>query len=70
MFRTWLLFSFAVIAVLAGTGGTASAQVGGRGFPAVGAALPEVTLRDDRGEEFSTAKLRGHYTVLVFGCLT
>ena len=52
--------------------GPASAQRGsGRSpLPAVGTMLPEVTAYDDQGNEFSTASLRGSYTVLVFGCLT
>ena len=43
----------------------------GRGiFPAVGSVLPDVTVYDEDGKEFSTKALRGHYSVLVFGCLT
>jgi len=29
-----------------------------------------VTAVDEQGQHFSTATLRGSYTVLVFGCLT
>ena len=43
---------------------------GGGSVPAVGTMLPAVTAIDEQGEEFSTATLRGSYTVLVFGCLT
>lgn len=32
--------------------------------------LPDVTVFDENGNKFSTRELRGHYTVLVFGCLT
>ena len=39
-------------------------------LPAVGTMLPVVKAFDDQGNEFSTASLRGSYTVLVFGCLT
>lgn len=39
-------------------------------FPAVGDQLPEVTLYDGKGDRISTSSLRGHYTVLTFGCLT
>jgi len=39
-------------------------------MPKVGSILPEITLYDDRGKEFSTKSLRGQYSVLVFGCLT
>jgi cytochrome oxidase Cu insertion factor (SCO1/SenC/PrrC family) len=38
--------------------------------PAVGDPLPDVTVYSPDGKEFSTASLRGHYTVLTFGCLT
>lgn len=38
--------------------------------PAVGDALPDVTVYTPDGKPFKTAELRGRYTVLVFGCLT
>lgn len=38
--------------------------------PAVGDALPELTVFRPDGKPFETAELRGHYAVLVFGCLT
>lgn len=38
--------------------------------PVVGDKLPEVTVYSPTGTEFKTADLRGHYTVLTFGCLT
>lgn len=43
---------------------------GGTQVPAPGTMLPKITAFDEQGEEFSTASLRGSYTVLVFGCLT
>lgn len=36
----------------------------------VGTMLPAVTVFDEQGKPFSTARLRGSYTVVVFGCLT
>ena len=39
-------------------------------LPEVGSPLPDVTVLDEHGEEWSTQELRGQYTVLVFGCLT
>ena len=39
-------------------------------LPEVGAPLPDVVVFDEHGNEFSTRRLRGHYSVLVFGCLT
>lgn len=42
----------------------------GGSLPEVGSMLPEVKLYDEHGKEFSTASLREHYSVLVFGCLT
>jgi len=51
--------------------GGAGGSRGARGnLPEVGTMLPDITLYDDGGEEFSTSSLRGQYSVLVFGCLT
>lgn len=38
--------------------------------PALGTILPDVTVYDPTGKEFKTSSLRGHYSVLTFGCLT
>lgn len=38
--------------------------------PAVGDPLPDLTVYSPDGKEVKTADLRGHYTVLTFGCLT
>ncbi len=38
--------------------------------PDVGEPLPDVTLFDADGKPFSLRRLKEHYTVLVFGCLT
>lgn len=38
--------------------------------PLVGELLPDVTVYSPDGKEFKTTDLRGHHTVLVFGCLT
>jgi cytochrome oxidase Cu insertion factor (SCO1/SenC/PrrC family) len=38
--------------------------------PTVGDLLPELTVYTPDGKEFKTANLRGHHTVLTFGCLT
>jgi cytochrome oxidase Cu insertion factor (SCO1/SenC/PrrC family) len=38
--------------------------------PAVGDPLPALTVYTPDGKEVKTADLRGHYTVLTFGCLT
>jgi cytochrome oxidase Cu insertion factor (SCO1/SenC/PrrC family) len=38
--------------------------------PAVGDALPELSVYTPDGKPFQTADLRGHYTVLTFGCMT
>jgi hypothetical protein len=38
--------------------------------PTLGDPLPELTVYAPDGSEVSTARLRGHYTVLTFGCLT
>ena len=38
--------------------------------PLIGDALPDVTIYSPDGSPFHTGDLRGHYTVLTFGCLT
>jgi len=43
---------------------------GGGQIPKPGSLLPTVTIVNEQGQNFSTAMLRGSYTVLVFGCLT
>ena len=51
--------------------GNRNARRGGPGrLPAEGSQLPELSIFDDAGNEFSTEVLREHYTVIVFGCLT
>ncbi len=41
-----------------------------RTAPKVGEALPDATGYDAKGREFKLSRLKGSYTVLVFGCLT
>ncbi|HEX5272384.1 MAG TPA: hypothetical protein VFW33_17930 [Gemmataceae bacterium] len=61
---------------LAGPAAPARAQVRqtdeqfAKAKPAVGDPLPELVVYDPDGKEVKTAGLRGHYTVLTFGCLT
>ncbi len=38
--------------------------------PTIGDPLPDLIVYDPDGKEVKTATLRGHYTVLTFGCLT
>lgn len=38
--------------------------------PTLGDPLPDLTVYDPDGKEFKLSSLRGHYTVLTFGCLT
>jgi cytochrome oxidase Cu insertion factor (SCO1/SenC/PrrC family) len=38
--------------------------------PAVGSKLPDVAAYDASGKPFRLGRLKGSYTVLVFGCLT
>jgi cytochrome oxidase Cu insertion factor (SCO1/SenC/PrrC family) len=38
--------------------------------PAIGDALPDVSVYSPDGKTVKTSDLRGHYTVLTFGCLT
>jgi hypothetical protein len=41
-----------------------------KGKPAIGDVIPGLTVYTPDGREVKTADLRGHYTVLTFGCLT
>jgi len=41
-----------------------------KAHPAVGDSLPEIEVYSPDGKPFGTANLRGHFTVLTFGCLT
>lgn len=38
--------------------------------PKVGELAPDITVYDADGKEFRLRSIKGHYTVLVFGCLT
>ena len=40
------------------------------GLPGLGEPLPDLAGYDEQGNEFSLDQLKGHLTVLVFGCLT
>lgn len=67
---------FLVLAVLLGSTANAVAQ-GGREDPkwvqekpTLGDPFPELTVFTSDGKEFKTSSLKGHYTVLAFGCLT
>ena len=50
-----------------GTDGAATLERAGL---EIGQTLPELTILDADGQPFPLARLRGRYTVLVFGCLT
>ena len=41
-----------------------------RAAPAVGEPLPAIRIHDASGQPFELTSLRGHHSVLVFGCLT
>ncbi|RLT21300.1 MAG: hypothetical protein DWI29_02220 [Planctomycetota bacterium] len=41
-----------------------------RSKPLIGDIFPDVTVYSPDGTPFKTGDLRGHYTVLTFGCLT
>lgn len=47
-----------------------SAAIFNRKAPAVGQLAPDVTLLQSDGKPLKLRDLRGHHTVLVFGCLT
>jgi cytochrome oxidase Cu insertion factor (SCO1/SenC/PrrC family) len=70
-------FRFVLITLTAAIPALASAQQQKRNDadfvkekPAIGEVLPEVSVYSPDGKEFRTSDLRGHYTVLTFGCLT
>lgn len=48
----------------------ASAEEFDKAKPAIGEPFPELTVYTPDGKEFNTADLRGHYTLVVLGCLT
>jgi hypothetical protein len=48
----------------------ASAEEFDKARPAIGQPFPELTVYTPDGKEFETASLRGHYTLVVLGCLT
>jgi hypothetical protein len=70
---TWIVAVFAALAL--GVPSSAQRRKSSedaflRQAPAVGDVIPAVSIYDSRGNEVSTSNLRGHYTVLTFGCLT
>jgi cytochrome oxidase Cu insertion factor (SCO1/SenC/PrrC family) len=70
------LHRLATALLLAALPGAAAAQAGRedpewvKSSPAVGEPFPDLTVYTADGKEFKTSSLRGHYTVLAFGCLT
>ena len=38
--------------------------------PGIGQPLPDLTCFDAQGKQFHLRSLKGHHTVLLFGCLT
>ncbi len=50
-------------------GNRMSATFDNRG-PKVGDPLPDITIFDAQGQPFRLRSLKGHYSVIVFGCLT
>jgi len=59
-----------IVPTLAQSPRDARSRGGGGQIPQPGTILPGVKAVDEQGRDFSTASLRGSYTVLVFGCLT
>ena len=41
-----------------------------RSAPQLGDPLPDVSAHDAQGKQFKLRDVKGHYTVLTFGCLT
>jgi cytochrome oxidase Cu insertion factor (SCO1/SenC/PrrC family) len=73
MWRSCRLLSILAVSCLSAVAVGQSQVRSGPGsvnFPTVGSSLPVVQVFDDEGNSFSTKSLRGHHSVLVFGCLT
>ena len=74
--RTALTLAFALTAAVAAQPpGPGRERPGSQRFeetaPAVGEAVPDVVVYDESGKEQKLREIvRGHYTVLVLGCLT
>jgi hypothetical protein len=73
-FRVALLFTVVAWTVTSAVAQPPSLKSREREFmeeaPVVGDPLPSVEIFDVNGKRFSTDEIRGHYTVLTFGCLT
>ncbi len=65
-----LILACTIVPTLAQSPRDARSRGGGGQIPQPGSTLPSVRAVDEQGRDFSTASLRGSYTVLVFGCLT
>ena len=71
MVRPRSILSFAVLLTLCSSAlAQPPSSRGSFAIPERGTKLPTVDVFDEQGKPFSTAQLREHYTVLVFGCLT
>jgi len=71
----WIAFvSSALFAAMSGASASAQMRQSDEEFakskPGIGDMLPDVTVYAPDGKEVKTSELRGHYTVLTFGCLT
>ena len=64
------ILSCTIMPILAQTPRNPRSRGGSSQMPQPGTILPMVKVVDEQGRDFSTASLRGSYTVLVFGCLT
>ena len=53
-----------------GRGGGGMGQRFEQDAPQIGATVPDLTVYDADGKEFRLHTIKGHYTVLVLGCLT
>lgn len=63
-----LLSLFACVSFAQSRGGM-DARIAQSGLKA-GSSLPDLKLYDSEGKALSLKELQGHYSVLVFGCLT
>ncbi|QDT13843.1 hypothetical protein K239x_58630 [Planctomycetes bacterium K23_9] len=65
-----LMSAFCIATTPAYSQATRTQRGGGELSIKPGSTLPTVKVFDEAGDAFSTASLRGSYSVVVFGCLT
>ncbi len=70
LFFASALFALAVLTTPARSQMRQSEEDFVKAAPAIGDAMPELTVYSPDGKEVKTSSLRGSYVVITFGCLT